>query len=76
MLTTGKTGCWIHKNVILSLQLSCNSIFLYIQFLKVTLRDFPGGPVVKTPGTQCRGPNFNPWSGKKDPASCGHGLIK
>ena len=50
--------------------------FIYIQFLKVTPRDFPGGPVVKIPGTQCRGPTFNPWSGKKDPASCGHGLIK
>ena len=24
--------------------------------------DFPGGPVAKTPGSQCRGPGFNPWS--------------
>ena len=24
---------------------------------------FPGGPVVKTPCSQCRGPRFNPWSG-------------
>ena len=27
-------------------------------------RDFPGGPVVKTMGSQCRGPRFDPWSGK------------
>ena len=26
-------------------------------------RDFPGGPVVKTPCSQCRGPRFDPWSG-------------
>ena len=24
--------------------------------------DFPGGPVVKTPRSQCRGPGFNLWS--------------
>ena len=28
-------------------------------------RDFPGGPVAKAPGAQCRGPRFNPWSGNK-----------
>ena len=26
-------------------------------------RDFPGGPVAKTPHSQCRGPRFTPWSG-------------
>ena len=25
--------------------------------------DFPGGSVVKTPHTQCRGTGFDPWSG-------------
>ena len=25
--------------------------------------DFSGGPVTKTPSSQCRGPGFNPWSG-------------
>ena len=25
-------------------------------------RDFPGGPVVKTPHFQCRGCEFDPWS--------------
>ena len=26
-------------------------------------RDFSGGPVAKTPRSQCSGPGFNPWSG-------------
>ena len=26
-------------------------------------RDFPGGPVAKTPSCQCRGVGFDPWSG-------------
>ena len=25
-------------------------------------RDFTGGPVAKTPCSQCRGPGFDPWS--------------
>ena len=25
-------------------------------------RGFPGGPVAKTPNSQCRGHRFNPWS--------------
>ena len=29
---------------------------------KTLVRDFPGGPVVKTPYSQCRGSGFNPWS--------------
>ena len=40
-------------------------------------REFPGGPVAKTPHSQCRGPGINPWLGKymphaatKDPACC------
>ena len=32
--------------------------------------DFPGGPVAKTLRFQCRGPEFNAWSGNQDPASC------
>ena len=23
--------------------------------------DFPGGPVAKTPSSQCKGPDFDPW---------------
>ena len=34
---------------------------------KCMLRDFPGGPVVKTPCSQCRGHGFDPWSGNEDP---------
>ena len=30
-------------------------------------QDFPGGPVAKTPCSQCRGPRFNPWSGNYIP---------
>ena len=31
-------------------------------FLKCSPRDFPGGPLAKTPCCRCRGPGFNPWS--------------
>ena len=30
---------------------------------KKNVRDFPGGPVGKTPHSQCRGPGFGPSSG-------------
>ena len=30
---------------------------------KIMDGDFPGGPVAKTPCSQCRGPGFDPWSG-------------
>ena len=40
-----------------------------IIYLKLS-RDFPGGPVAKTLGFHCRGPRFDPWSGKSDPACC------
>ena len=39
----------------------------YEQIIKVyskkKIGDFPGGPVVKTPCSQCRGPRFDTWSG-------------
>ena len=31
--------------------------------LKVGGGDLPGGPVAKTPRSQCRSPRFHPWSG-------------
>jgi len=31
------------------------------------MRDFPGGPVAKTPNSQRRGLGFDPWSGNKIP---------
>ena len=46
-------------------------------------RDFPGGPVAKTPRSQCRGPRFNPWSGNetyhtttKEPPCCNEDLAQ
>ena len=50
-----------------------NENFSKLDFLKLYLfslkdaiknmkdRDFPGGPVVKTPHSQCRGHGFDPW---------------
>ena len=38
--------------------------------LKYYARDFPGGPVVRTPRFQCRGHGFQPGSGNKDPTCC------
>ena len=34
---------------------------------KNTSRDFPGGPVFKTPGVHCRRHRFDPWSGNEAP---------
>ena len=31
------------------------------------MKDFPGGPVVKTPHSQRTGPGFDPWSGNQIP---------
>ena len=33
-------------------------------------RDFPGGPLVKSPRFQCRGYGFDPWLGNEDPTRC------
>ena len=35
-----------------------------------SFRDFPGGPMAKTPRSQCRGLGFDPWSGNYDPTRC------
>ena len=46
-------------------QLTWNCI-LYLQNLvgqKLHFSDFPGGPVVKTPSSQCKGPTFHSWLG-------------
>ena len=43
--------------------------------LKVPLWYFPGGPVAKTLGSQCRGPRFDPWSGNVTPHTTTKGLI-
>ena len=41
---------------------------LQMQVMKThVIRDFPGGTVVKSLFSQCRGPGFNPWLGNQDP---------
>lgn len=37
---------------------------------KSKAREFPGGPVVRTPRFHCWGPGFNLQSGNQDPTSC------
>ena len=32
-----------------------------ISVVKKSIKDFPGGPMTKTPRSQCRGPGFDPW---------------
>ena len=39
------------------------------------IRDFPGGPVGKTPRSQCRGPRFDPWSGNLIPCATTKSLL-
>ena len=39
-------------------------------FHKVSLGDFPGGPVIKTPRSQCRGHRSGPWLGNYDLTCC------
>ena len=34
-------------------------------FKEITGREFPGGPVARTPCFHCRRPGVNPWSGTK-----------
>ena len=34
---------------------------------KMQAQDVPGGPVAKILSSQCRGPEFNPWSGNQIP---------
>ena len=38
--------------------------------LKCSSWEFPGGPVVRTPGFHCLGCRFSPWLGNWDLASC------
>ena len=50
-----------------------SSMLLYINYMsqtwlwKQTDREFPGGPVVKTPHSQYRGPGIDPWLSNEDP---------
>ena len=43
------------------------------------IRDFLGGPVAKTPCSQCRGPRFDPWPGNLNPhvaTKCSYAITK
>ena len=44
-------------------QLSCSPAMNSKSNKKTIAWDFPGGPVAKTLGSQCRGPGLDPWSG-------------
>ena len=41
----------------------CHQMFIPAAISVMSVRDFLGGPVAKTPCSQCRGPRFDPWSG-------------
>ena len=43
--------------------------------IKSIFREFPGGPVSRTPCFHFWGPGFDPWLGKEDPAGC-EGQLK
>ena len=43
-------------------QCICGSVWIIEVRIK-WFRDFPSGPMVKIPHSQCRGPGFKPWSG-------------
>ena len=53
----------------INLELSCPELAIFATSRKelkqewINVGDFPGGAVVKTPQSQCRGPGFDPWSG-------------
>ena len=46
--------------LVISAQIGKGENFAY---KNISSGDFPGGPVGKTPCSQCRGPGFDPWSG-------------
>ena len=36
-------------------------LFLIFGEISILFKDLPGGPMVKTLNSQCRGPGFDPW---------------
>ena len=50
-----------------SLTTAISHLCPYFSSFKRTQRDFPGGPMFKTPHIHCRMPRFNPWLGTKIP---------
>ena len=49
------------------LPLPLHNMIIHCGLKKCKIRDFPGGPVPKTPCSQCRGSRFDPWSGNYIP---------
>ena len=45
-------------------------LIIFLLYKNSCTWDFPGGPVVKTPYSQCRGPGFDPWSGNELGPTC------
>ena len=44
----------------------CKDAFCFkthVTHIRTKIKNFPGGPVAKTPRSQYRGPRFDPWSG-------------
>ena len=52
-----------------------NWLLITPDFFKGVLGDFPGGAVIKTPFSQCKGQGFDPQSGNQDP-TCGNTQSK
>ena len=42
-------------------------LHFHFEAQKFSILRFPGGPVAKTPHSQCRRPQFDPWSGTRSP---------
>ena len=59
----------VHNFMVVSIFTVCNHnqnlIYDHFNTSKRNYRDFPGGPVVKTPHSQCREPRFDPRSGNQ-----------
>ena len=43
--------------------LQCSKLWGRLLLEAQHFRDFPGGPVARTPHSECRGPRLGPWSG-------------
>ena len=55
----------LHLKIINMVNFKLNLNFMvFFKFKRKKIpRDFSGGPVVKTPRSQCRRPGFSPWLG-------------
>ena len=71
ILIVWKHTFFFHFWMIYSLGMKVYINYYFLSTLqRYCFRDFSGGPVVKTPHSQCRRHRFNSWLGNKDPACC------